>query len=311
MTRCTATASLLAVFALVQEPALAVDGKSDTSGPRLNTAEVEAVGFNGKLPSEAKIKPLAVKLQVLLDRAHFSPGEIDGKLGENVEKALQAFADANNLPSSKVLTPEIWTKLEQTSSTPILTNYTLTATDLKGLFLDKLPPKMEAMKDLKRLSYTSLREELSERFHMSEDLLSDLNPDKELSQAGQTITVANLGSDKLSDTIARLEVDKSRQTVRALSKDGKLLAYFPASVGSEEKPTPSGELKVVSIEADPTYRYNPKYKFKGVKATKPFTIKPGPNNPVGAMWIGLSANSYGIHGTSEPSRVSKTDFMVA
>lgn len=92
--------------------------------------------------------------------------------------------------------------------------------------------------------------------------------------------------------------------------DGRLKRLgnsHPFAVGSEEKPTPSGLLKVVSIDANPTYRYDPKYKFKGVKSTKPFRIQGGPNNPVGGTWIGLSAESYGIHGTAEPSGVSKSD----
>ena len=95
--------------------------------------------------------------------------------------------------------------------------------------------------------------------------------------------------------------------MRTLAQDGTLVAFYPASVGSEEKPTPSGTLKVVSIQPNPTYRYDPKYKFKGVESTKPFTINAGPNNPVGTMWIGLSANGYGIHGTAEPSRISKSE----
>jgi lipoprotein-anchoring transpeptidase ErfK/SrfK len=156
------------------------------------------------------------------------------------------------------------------------------------------------------LSYTGPKEALSERFHMSQDLLAALNPGQKFDRAGAKINVINLPKQAPSKT-ARVEVDKSRETVRAFASDGTLLAFYPASIGSEEKPTPSGTLKVVSIEPNPTYRYDPKYKFKGVESTKPFTINAGPNNPVGTMWIGLSQAGYGIHGTNEPSRVSKSE----
>jgi lipoprotein-anchoring transpeptidase ErfK/SrfK len=108
-------------------------------------------------------------------------------------------------------------------------------------------------------------------------------------------------------TIGRIEVDKSRQTVRAFDPSGALIAFFPATVGSEEKPTPSGSFKVVSADANPNYRYNPDYQFKGVKSRQAFTIKPGPNNPAGSYWIGLSAEGYGIHGTPNPSKISKSE----
>jgi lipoprotein-anchoring transpeptidase ErfK/SrfK len=98
-----------------------------------------------------------------------------------------------------------------------------------------------------------------------------------------------------------------RQTVKAFDASGALIGFFPATVGSEEKPTPSGSFKVTSADANPTYRYNPEYRFKGVKSKKPFTIKPGPNNPVGSYWIGLSAEGYGLHGTPNPSKVSKAE----
>jgi lipoprotein-anchoring transpeptidase ErfK/SrfK len=78
-------------------------------------------------------------------------------------------------------------------------------------------------------------------------------------------------------------------------------------VGSEEKPSPVGTFKIISIDRNPNYRYNPNYKFKGVKTKRPFVIGPGPNNPVGIVWIGLSADGYGIHGTPDPSRVSKSE----
>jgi lipoprotein-anchoring transpeptidase ErfK/SrfK len=289
---------------LAQGAALAKD--SDKPSRAFNAETINAANFTGKLPPDEKLSPLAVKLQVLLDRAHFSPGEIDGMFGDNVEKALLAFAEANSLPSGKALTPEIWAKLQAGSSDPVMTDYVLTEKDVKGPFLDKLPVKMEEMKSLKKLDYTSASEALGERFHMSQDLLETLNPKAKFDKAGETITIVKL-SDRKPDKVSRLEVDKVRQTVKAFAKDGALLAFYAASVGSDEKPTPSGALKVTSVHANPVYRYDPKYKFKGVESSKPFTINGGPNNPVGAMWIGLSEKSYGIHGTSDPSRVSKSD----
>ena len=287
-----------ALTGLLQLPAAATELKPDA---------INAASFTGKLPSEDRISPLAVRVQVLLDRARFSPGEIDGKFGDNVEKALRAFAEANGLPPGRVLTPETWSRLQQTSAEPVIVEYTLTNEDVKGPFLDKLPAKLEDKKSLKKLSYTSSKEALGERFHMSENLLAELNPGKKFDRAGDRINVASLSADKQSSKVARIEVDKGRETVKTLAADGTLIAFYPASVGSEQKPTPSGTLKVVSIEPNPTYRYDPKFKFRGVESTKPFTINPGPNNPVGTMWIGLSADGYGIHGTAEPSRVSKTE----
>ena len=331
------------------QPALAAPVTPDV----INTAD-----FTGKIPDEEKISPLAVKVQVLLDRAHFSPGEIDGRFGDNVEKALLAYAEANSLPAGKALTPEIWSKLIGNAGEPMVVSYTITEADVAGPYLEKVPSRMDDMKDLKALGYGSLKEALAERFHMSQALLSELNPGQKFTTAGEVINVLGItpvvapskealkeaskdapkpkdkkaGKDAKKDSkkdakadaktdaptvesllaadmtkAARLEVDKDRQTVKAFAADGSLLAFYPASVGSDEKPTPSGTLKVMSISADPHYRYDPKYKFKTVKSTEPFTIKPGPNNPVGAMWIALSEKSYGIHGTAEPSRVSKSE----
>lgn len=277
-------------------------------GAALTPDAINAANFTGKLPHEDKTTALAVKVQVLLDRGKFSPGEIDGRFGDNVEKALLAFAEANNLPSAKALTPEIWAKLQAGSGDPVITTYPLTDRDLKGPFTEKLPTKMEDMKSLKRLNYTGPKEALSERFHMSQDLLAELNPGKKFDHAGDTINVVGLAPDKSSVKATRVEVDKERQTVKAFAKDGTLLAFYPASVGSEEKPTPTGTLKIKEVLANPNYRYNPKYKFSGIKSKQPFTINPGPNNPVGAMWIGLAGDEgYGIHGTGDPSRVSKSD----
>jgi lipoprotein-anchoring transpeptidase ErfK/SrfK len=280
---------------------------SPAAAASLDAAAINSAEFRSKPPAEDKVDAVVIKAQVLLDRAQFSPGEIDGKLGENAQKALRAFAEAKGLASGKALTPEIWTALAQTGKDPVIAEYTISANDVKGPFLEKLPAKMEDMKDLKALSYTSPREAIAEKFHMSEGLLEALNSGKKFDHAGEIILVANVPNKQAKLTIGRIEVDKSRQTVRAFDPSGVLIAFFPATVGSEEKPTPSGSVKVVSVDANPNYRYNPDYKFKGVKSRQAFTIKPGPNNPVGLYWIGLSAEGFGIHGTPNPSKVSKSE----
>lgn len=289
---------LFIALLLLMRPALA--------GP-LDLKSINEAEYSGKLPADGNIHPISIKTQILLDRADFSPGEIDGKLGENVEKALRAFAEANGLPSDASLTSDVWKKLKGANNDPVLIEYRLTAADLKGPFLEKQPVSLEAMKDLKALSYRSVQERLGEKFHMSEQLLAALNPKATFEKAGEVVVVANIVETKKVEPAAKLDVDKSRQTVKAYSKSGALIGFFPASVGSDEKPTPSGTLKVTATNANPVYRYNPDYKFAGVRSKTPFTVKAGPNNPVGSMWIGLSEKSYGIHGTHDPSKVSKSD----
>ena len=272
-------------------------------------AGMDAAAINPAVPSKKTLSkdkptPAGVRLQVLLDRAHFSPGEIDGKFGENAKKALRVYEEAQHLPGSDEVTDELWQKLAADSQ-PVTTSYTIGQKDVAGPFLHKLPAKMEDMKNIPKLAYTSPREGLAEKFHMSEDLLAALNPHQRFDRAGESIVVVDTGTDENPTKADRVEVDKNRQSVKLFDKSGALIGFYPATVGSEEKPSPSGTLKVTEIDQNPIYRYNPKYHFKGVHSREPFTIKPGPNNPVGAVWINLSADGYGIHGTPSPGKVSK------
>jgi lipoprotein-anchoring transpeptidase ErfK/SrfK len=272
----------------------------------LDAAAINDAARPAKLPSAEKINASIVKLQVLLDRALFSPGEIDGKLGVNAQKALKAFAEQNGIAPDKAIAPELWDKLTVASDGAIIVDYTIADADVKGPFLRELPTKLEDMKSLKALSYTSPLEGLAEKFHMSEDLLRAINAGRSFDRAGETIQVANVPARRELPRIARVEVDKTSETVKVFDATSRLVAFYPASIGSSDRPTPTGTLKVTSTSDKPTYHYNPDFKFAGVKSKEPFEIKAGPNNPVGAYWIGLSAPGYGIHGTAEPDKVSKS-----
>jgi lipoprotein-anchoring transpeptidase ErfK/SrfK len=140
---------------------------------------------------------------------------------------------------------------------------------------------------------------------MSEGLLSALNSGKNFNSAGETVTVANVTNKiKTRSKAARILVDKRERTLRVLDESEKLIAFFPASVGGPDRPTPNGLLRVRRTVTNPSYTYNPEFKFRGVEARGKFKIMPGPNNPVGLVWIALG-RGYGIHGTPEPEGVSK------
>jgi lipoprotein-anchoring transpeptidase ErfK/SrfK len=275
------------------------------SAKSLDAEAINNAQFGASSASKKAINPLWIKAEILLARAHFSPGEISGRAGENLNKAIAAFAEAQGKPANK-LDQGLWDKLVSTSAAPVVVDYTISEADMRGPFVEKIPDKMEMMQDLPRLGYTTPREALAEKFHMSPELLSALNPEEKFEVAGHTILVANIPTGSLQEKVNRIRVDKAKQELRAFDAGGKLLAYYPATVGSEEKPAPSGTLKVTAVKKNPTYHYNPAYAFKGVRTTKPFTVEPGPNNPVGVVWIGLTGEGYGIHGTPEPGKVGKT-----
>ena len=270
---------------------------------------MEAVNNASGLPTEPEksVSPVLIKAQILLDRARFSPGVIDGRDGENVQNAIRAFEKARGLPIDGALDDELWAKLNETSADPVLTSYTVTEEDVKGPFT-AIPDKMEEQAKLERLLYSSPEELLAEKFHMDIDLLKELNPGKRFDEAGASIVVANVALPSAAEEkpeIEKIEVVKSERALRVLGRDGAVLAVYPASIGSDEKPAPTGRYTVQAVVRNPVYTYNPDYAFKGVKAKEKFDIKPGPNNPVGLVWIDLSIESFGIHGTPDPEKVGK------
>jgi lipoprotein-anchoring transpeptidase ErfK/SrfK len=188
----------------------------------------------------------------------------------------------------------------------VLTQYTTLEADVGGPFIDKVPTGVEEQSKLPAMSYTSAAELLGEKFHMTEDLLKALNPGVDLSKAGQTITVADLGANALSGQVATIVVDKAESAVKAYDAAGKLLAFYPATIGSEEMATPDGVLKVTGVSRKPTYTFDPaRLTYKGPKTKT--VVAAGPNNPVGVVWIGLNKPTYGIHGAPDPALIGKRE----
>lgn len=269
--------------------------------------ELTLTEVNGAEIAKAKSsRAVLTRAQVLLDRGGFSPGVIDGRAGGNFTNALRAFQQQHGLKDSGELDPPTWSKLVERSAEPALREYVITPEDVKGPFVPDIPDSFEKKAALERLSYTGPVELLAEKFHMDEDLLEQLNPGKALDRAGTSIVVANLKQTPQKAEVRRVVVEKTQRTVRAFDRDGRLVGFYPASIGSDEKPAPTGKLKITRVVRDPVYVYNPKFQFHGVHAREKLKIAPGPNSPVGSVWMKLNERTYGIHGTAEPAKVGKT-----
>jgi lipoprotein-anchoring transpeptidase ErfK/SrfK len=268
---------------------------------------INQVGFSEVTGPESTLSPVVLKAQVLLDRARFSPGVIDAHLGENVAQAIAAYEKNNGLREDGKLDEAVWQKLTAGDSAPVLKEYSISKEDVAGPFTKKIPKKFENLRKLRRLAYTGPSELLAEKFHMDEDLLRALNPNADFTKAGTIIVVASVREDESTPKVTIVEVDKKEMAVRAFTKDGKLIAFYPATIGSKRRPAPDGTFKVRRIVRKPTYHYDPdELDFPEVKAKREFTVAPGPNNPVGAVWIAITKNGYGIHGTPEPAKIGKT-----
>jgi len=250
---------------------------------------------------------LIIKTEVLLARVGFSPGAIDGRDGDNFRKALAAFQRSNGRDATGKLDPDTFKALTAISKDPVIADYLISDADIKGPFTKTIPASFEDKAKLPRLDYSGPRDALAEKFHMAESLLAALNPGVDFSRAGTRIAVADVRQKPRQAKVVKIIINKNVRSLSAFDADGKLVAFYPASIGSDDKPAPSGEFKVRGVAHDPTYHYDPRFAFKGVKAKHAFTIRPGPKNPVGLVWIDLTAPSYGIHGTPSPEKIGKTE----
>jgi lipoprotein-anchoring transpeptidase ErfK/SrfK len=262
--------------------------------------DAAATSATGATPSRAAI----LRAQILLDRAQFSPGEIDAKWGSNLETALRGFQASRGIAASGKLDEATWTALNADAG-PALHEVTITDADVAGPF-QNVPDDMMAKAKLDSLGFGSAAEALGERFHSSPKLLEELNPGKPLDRAGQSILAPNVETGVIAKA-AKVVVDESDSTVAVVDGAGTTIAQFPATTGSKHDPLPVGEWKVTMVQADPPFHYNPDLFWDANRAHSKATIKPGPNNPVGVVWIDLSKEHYGIHGTPEPSKIGHTE----
>jgi lipoprotein-anchoring transpeptidase ErfK/SrfK len=250
----------------------------------------------------------AADVQILLDRTNFSPGVIDGKDGGNTRKALAAFQEAHDLPTTGQLDEVTWQNLRAAGGRQVLIPYTITPQDAAGPFTP-IPEDMADKAKLPALGYSSILEMLGERFHASPDFLKQLNPQARFA-AGEAIRVPNVRAVPAEAMPAaqdvRVTVSKAASTLTVDNGDD-VLFFAPVTSGSEHDPLPLGEWKVKGVARNPSFNYNPDLFWDAEPGDTKAKVPAGPNNPVGVVWIDITKEHYGLHGTPEPRTIGKTE----
>ncbi len=256
--------------------------------------------------------------QVALDRSGFSPGEIDGRAGRNLQRALTAFQASHQLPATGEMNDPTWKQLVAAGGdVPPLVEYTIADGDVAGPFTPDIPQKLPDQAALDALNYRTPLEALGERFHSSPALLQQLNPGAMFQRAGERLMVPNVSPSSASPggspapvspaSDVKIVVTKSTSALTIEDPSGRVLFHAPVTSGSTHDPLPIGTWKVNGVQRNPKFHYNPELFWDATPGDRKATLQPGPNNPVGIVWIDLSKPHYGIHGTPEPSNIGHVE----
>ena len=294
----------------VSQPSGEIEPVEIADQPRelgIDDISVQSVNAEPAGPSLASsIGPVVTRTQILLNRARFSVGIIDGKASKNTALALSWFQRSQNLPATSVLDTATHNRLlAAAGSTPPVIQITVDAEMLKGPILT-LPKGVYDQARLSCLCYQSVSEMLAERFHSTIEIMRKLNPGVGFAavRPGDKLWVPSVDSmTTTTKSIARIQVSKKGNYVHALAADKSIIYHFPSTLGSKYDPSPTGRFRVTGIAWNPTFRYDPTL-FSDVADTKPGArLPPGPNSPVGRVWIALSKEHIGIHGTPNPETI--------
>lgn len=300
-----AGAAIVSVSTLAQQrPPAAAPKPPAVTRPGVAAPQSSGLSAADKATASQYTVKDAIALQVTLDKEGFSPGEIDGTLGKNTLRALEAYEGARQ-------------KKAAPAANGGLREHTLTADDVAGPFT-KVPADMMAKSKLEHLNYASVLEKLGERFHIKPELLKQLNPRKRFA-AGEKVRVPDVEVTLVPDARpdarpsnagfanVTVIVSKSRSALQVLDQAGQVIFRAAVTTGSDKDPLPIGTWQVTSVNRNPTFNYNPDLFWDANPAHAKAKIPAGPNNPVGVVWIDLSKEHYGIHGTPEPGKIAYTE----